>query len=61
MALMFETQEPALLFEGRRYPLFKFHENDEKIFLDFRLFFDAGMNKTREKLVKTISDVKKIH
>jgi hypothetical protein len=33
---------------------------DEKIFFDFRLFFDAGMNNTRETPVKTISDVKKV-
>jgi hypothetical protein len=34
---------------------------DEKIFFDFRLFSDAGMNNTQEKPVKTISDVKKMH
>jgi hypothetical protein len=35
-------------------------KNDEKIFFDFRLFSGAGMNNTRETLVKTISDVKKM-
>jgi hypothetical protein len=29
-------------------------------FFDLRLFSDAGMNNTQEKLVKTISDVKKM-
>jgi hypothetical protein len=43
------------------YPLSKFEKNDEKIFFNLSLFFSAGMNNTREKHVKTISDVKKMH
>jgi hypothetical protein len=41
-------------------PFLNLKKNDEKIFLNFRLFFDASMNNTQEKLVKTISDVKKM-
>jgi hypothetical protein len=36
-------------------------KNYEKIFLNFRLFSDAGMNNMQETLVKTISDVKEMH
>jgi hypothetical protein len=36
-------------------------KNDEKIFFDFWLFSSADVNNTREKLFKTISDVKKMH
>jgi hypothetical protein len=35
-------------------------KNHEKIFFDLRLFSGAGMNKTREKPVKTMFDVKKM-
>jgi hypothetical protein len=35
-------------------------KSDEKIFFNFRLFFNADVNKTREKPLKTISDVKKM-
>jgi hypothetical protein len=41
-------------------PFLNFEKNDEKIFFDFRLFSDAGMNNMQEKPVKTISDVKKM-
>jgi hypothetical protein len=35
-------------------------KNDEKIIFNLRLFSGAGMNNTREKPFKTISDVKKM-
>jgi hypothetical protein len=41
-------------------PFLNLKKNDEKIFFNFRLFSVAGMNNTRETLVKTISDVKKM-
>jgi hypothetical protein len=41
-------------------PFLNLKKNDEKIFFDFRLFSDAGMNNTQETLVKTISNVKKM-
>jgi hypothetical protein len=41
-------------------PFLYFEKNDEKIFFNFRLFSDAGMNNTQETLDKTISDVKKM-
>jgi hypothetical protein len=36
-------------------------KNDEKIFSNFWLFSDAGINKMQEKPVKTISDLNKMH
>jgi hypothetical protein len=33
---------------------------DGKTFFNLRLFSGAGMNKTQEKPIKTISDVKKM-
>jgi hypothetical protein len=42
-------------------PFLNFIKIDEKIFFDFRLFSDAGMNNTQETLDKTISDVKEMH
>jgi hypothetical protein len=41
-------------------PFLKFMKIDEKIFFNLWLFSDADMNNTRETLVKTISDVKKM-
>jgi hypothetical protein len=41
-------------------PFLNLKKIDEKIFFNLRLFSDAGVNKTRETLVKTISDVKKM-
>jgi hypothetical protein len=41
-------------------PFLNLKKNDEKIFFNFRLFSDAGINKTRELVVKTMSDVKKM-
>jgi hypothetical protein len=41
-------------------PFLNLMKNDGKIFVDFRFFSNAGMNKTRETPVKTISDVKKV-
>jgi hypothetical protein len=34
---------------------------DEKNIINFSLFSGAGMNNTREKHNKTMSDVKKVH
>jgi hypothetical protein len=42
-------------------PFLNLKKTDEKIFFNLRLFFGAGMNKTQEKPVKTISDVKKMN
>jgi hypothetical protein len=41
-------------------PFLNLKKNDGKIFFNFRLFSDAGVNNMREKPVKTISDVKKM-
>jgi hypothetical protein len=41
-------------------PFLNLKKNDEKIFFNLRLYSDAGMNNTRETLVKTISDVKEM-
>jgi hypothetical protein len=41
-------------------PFLDLKKNDEKIFFNFRLFSGAGVTNTREKPVKTISDVKKM-